>query len=165
MANLTISMSKIRKILRMNSQGRSTRFIAAQIDSSRNTVRKYLAALKKSGFTFEEVNNLNDKELEDLFGKTRENNQPSSRMQSMLRCFPHVDKELKKTGMNRQLGYSSPADLVNLYPQFYWNSVAPHVQTAIRYLNVTSSGRQWIANLYSNVFRAERDISLSGPQK
>ena len=84
MANLTISMSKIRKILKMNSQGRSTRFIAAQIESSRNTVRKYLAVLKKSGFTFEEVNNLNDKELEDLFGKTRKNNQPSSRMQSML---------------------------------------------------------------------------------
>jgi hypothetical protein len=73
--------------------------------------------------------------------------------------------EFEETGMNRQLGYNSPADLVNLYPQFYWNSVAPHVQTAIRYLNVTSSGRQWIANLYSNVFRAERDIALSGPQK
>ncbi|WP_428330299.1 hypothetical protein [Mucilaginibacter sp.] len=62
-----------------------------------------MAILKNSGFTFEEVNNLNDKELEDLFGKTRENNQPSSRMQSMQRCFPHVDKELKKTGMNRQI--------------------------------------------------------------
>jgi hypothetical protein len=73
--------------------------------------------------------------------------------------------EFEESGLNRQLGYSSPADLVNLYPQFYWNSVAPHVQTAIRYLNVTSSGRQWIANLYSNVFRAEREISLSGPQK
>ncbi|WP_454617007.1 metal-dependent phosphohydrolase [Bradyrhizobium cenepequi] len=73
--------------------------------------------------------------------------------------------EFEETGLNRQLGYNSPADLINLYPQFYWNSVAPHVQTAIRYLNVTSSGRQWIANLYSNVFRAERDISLSGPQK
>ncbi len=73
--------------------------------------------------------------------------------------------EFEEAGLNRQLGYSSPADLVNLYPQFYWNSVAPHVQTAIRYLNVTSSGRQWIANLYSNVFRAEREISLSGPQK
>jgi hypothetical protein len=73
--------------------------------------------------------------------------------------------EFEESGLNRQFGYSSPADLVNLYPQFYWNSVAPHVQTAIRYLNVTSSGRQWIANLYSNVFRAERDISLSGPQK
>lgn len=73
--------------------------------------------------------------------------------------------EFEESGLNRQLGYSSPADLVNLYPQFYWNCVAPHVQTAIRYLNVTSSGRQWIANLYSNVFRAEGDISLSGPQK
>lgn len=73
--------------------------------------------------------------------------------------------EFEETGLNRQLGYSSPADIVNLYPQFYWNSVAPHVQQAIRYLNVTSAGRQWIANLYSNIFRAERDIPLSGPQK
>ena len=73
--------------------------------------------------------------------------------------------EFEEVGINRQLGYDSPADIVNRYPQFYWNSVAPQVQTAIRYLNVTSSGRQWIANLYSNVFRAERDIALSGPQK
>jgi hypothetical protein len=72
--------------------------------------------------------------------------------------------EFEETGLNRQFGYSSPADVVNLYPQFYWNSVAPHVQKAIRYLNVTSAGRQWIANLYSNVFRAERDIPLSGPE-
>ena len=72
--------------------------------------------------------------------------------------------EFEEAGVNRQLGYASPADLVDLYPQFYWNSVSPRVQTAIRYLNVTSSGRQWIANLYSNVFRAERDVSLSGPQ-
>jgi len=73
--------------------------------------------------------------------------------------------EFEEIGLNRQLGYNTPADVVNLYPKFYWNCVAPHVQTAIRYLNVTSSGRHWIANLYSNLFRAERDISLSGPQK
>jgi len=73
--------------------------------------------------------------------------------------------EFEEVGMNRQLGYRSPADLTDLYPQFYYNSVAPHIQTAIRYLNVTSSGRNWIANLYSNVFRAERDLSLSGPER
>jgi hypothetical protein len=73
--------------------------------------------------------------------------------------------EFEEVGINRQLGYESPADIVNSYPQFYWNSVAPHIQTEIEYLNKTSSGRQWIANLYANVFRAERDISLSGPQK
>jgi hypothetical protein len=73
--------------------------------------------------------------------------------------------EFEEVGMNKQLGYTSPADLTNLYPQFYWNSVSPHIQKAIRYLNVTSSGRQWIASLYSNVFRAERDLSLSGPER
>jgi hypothetical protein len=72
--------------------------------------------------------------------------------------------EFEEVGMNRQLGYSSPADLTDQYPQFYWSSVAVHVQPAIRYLNVTSSGRQWIATLYSNVFRAERELNLSGPQ-
>jgi hypothetical protein len=72
--------------------------------------------------------------------------------------------EFEEVGMNRQLGYDSPADIVNRYPQFYWNSVAPHIQTEIGYLNKTSSGRQWIANLYANVFRAEREIKLSGPQ-
>jgi hypothetical protein len=73
--------------------------------------------------------------------------------------------EFEEVGINRQLGYDSPADIVNRYPQFYWNSVAPHIQTEIGYLNKTSSGRQWISNLYGNVFRAERDISLSGPQR
>jgi hypothetical protein len=71
--------------------------------------------------------------------------------------------EFEEVGMNKQLGYSSPADLTDLYPKFYWNSVSPYIQNAVRYLNVTSGGRQWIANLYSNVFRAERELSLSGP--
>jgi hypothetical protein len=72
--------------------------------------------------------------------------------------------EFEETGMNKQLGYATPADVVYRYPQFYWNTVAPQISTAIRYLNVTSSGRQWIANLYGNVFRAEREMRLSGPQ-
>jgi hypothetical protein len=72
--------------------------------------------------------------------------------------------EFEEAGLNRQLGYTSPADLIDLYPKFYWGSVSEHVQTAIRYLNVTSSGRQWIASLYSNIFRAERDDNLLGPE-
>jgi hypothetical protein len=72
--------------------------------------------------------------------------------------------EFEEVGMNKTLGYATPADVVYKYPQFYWNNVAPQIQTAIRYLNVTSSGRQWIANLHSNVFRAEREMNLSGPQ-
>ena len=72
--------------------------------------------------------------------------------------------EFEEIGINRQLGYGSPADIVDLYPQFYWNSVCPHIKTAIRYLSVTQSGRQWIANLYSNVYRAERAIGQALPR-
>ena len=72
--------------------------------------------------------------------------------------------EFEETGLNEQLGYASPSDLVDKYPQLYWDKVSPHIQEAIHYLNVTSSGRQWIAGLYSNLFRAERDLRLSGPQ-
>jgi hypothetical protein len=71
--------------------------------------------------------------------------------------------EFEEIGLNKQFGYESPADLFDKYPQFYWNSVFPH-QAGIRYLNVTSRGRQWIAGLYSNVFRAERNLHLAGPQ-
>ena len=73
--------------------------------------------------------------------------------------------EFEEVGMNRQLGYTSPADLTDQYPQFYWHGVSAHIQTAIRYLNVTSRGRQWIAGLYSNVLSAEREINLLGPKR
>jgi len=72
--------------------------------------------------------------------------------------------EFEEIGLNEKLGYKTPADVVYKYTQFYWKNVAPQIQTAIRYLNVTSSGRQWVANLYSNVFRAERELTQSGPQ-
>jgi hypothetical protein len=74
---------------------------------------------------------------------------------------------LRAADLIGQLGdpnYLKKANVVYRYPQFYWNNVAPQIQTAIRYLNVTSSGRQWIANLHSNVFRAENEMNLSGPQ-
>jgi len=72
--------------------------------------------------------------------------------------------EFEEIGLTKTFGYDTPADVVYKYPQFYWNTVAPQIGTAIRYLNVTASGRQWVANLYSNVFRAERELSHSGPQ-
>src|SRR5271167_4454232 len=81
-----------------------------------------------------------------------------------LRKTNAIYYEFEEIGLNRQLGYESPADLVDKYPQFYWDKVSPYIQNAIRYLNVTSSGRQWINGLYSNVLRAEHELRLFGPQ-
>ena len=71
--------------------------------------------------------------------------------------------EFEENGINQELGYGSPADVVDLYPQFYWENASRHVECAIRYLSVTESGRQWIANLYSNIYRAERAIGHALP--
>jgi hypothetical protein len=73
--------------------------------------------------------------------------------------------EFEEIGLNRQLGYASPADLVERFPDFYWNSVSPHLDEAVSYLNVTAAGRQWIANLHSHVFCAEHSFALMGPQR
>jgi hypothetical protein len=72
--------------------------------------------------------------------------------------------EFEEIGLNKKLGYDTLTDVVYEYPQFCWNTVAPQIKMAIRYLNLTSRGRQWVANLYGNVFRAERELHLSGPQ-
>jgi len=93
-------MSKIRQILRMYSQGRSKLSIAAQTGVSRNTAKKYMAAFEASGLTFEQVNSLNDKELDDFFGTVKQM-PPQDRLVHLQRCFPRIDKELKKPGETR----------------------------------------------------------------
>lgn len=63
-------------------------------------------------------------------------------------------RELEEAGKSSQLGYSSPADLIEKYPQFYWSYVSSHIEEGKKYLGLTDSGRQWIANLNDHLFRA-----------
>jgi hypothetical protein len=73
--------------------------------------------------------------------------------------------EFEEIGMNRQLGYSSPADIIDKYPAFFWNSVSMHLEDGIKYLNMTVSGRQWIANLHHHILCAEHSDRFMGPQR
>ena len=73
--------------------------------------------------------------------------------------------EFEEIGMNRQLGYSSPADIIDKYPAFFWNSVSTHIEDGIKYLNMTVSGRQWIANLHHHILCAEHAHRFMGPQR
>ncbi len=54
-------------------------------------------------------------------------------------------------------------DLADQYPRFYWNAVQPYIKDAIRYLQLTQDGKQWLANLYANVFAIEHKQSRFGP--
>lgn len=102
MANNPISMSKIRQILRLHSQGRSKLLIADQTGVSRNTLKKYLKEFEQSGLSYTEITALCDKDLEDLFTKPGAK-PPNIRMETLFSLFPAMDKELKRKGVTRYL--------------------------------------------------------------
>jgi transposase len=102
MANKPISMIKIRQILRLHTQGHSKLKIAMQTGVARNTLKKYLAAFAASGLSFEQINVLSDKDLEDMFVKP-EDKPLSEKLQTLFNLFPGIDKELKKKGVTRQM--------------------------------------------------------------
>ncbi len=71
--------------------------------------------------------------------------------------------EFAETGMAEELGYNSPADLADKYPDFFWTRVQPLIGPALGYLELTTEGKQWIAALNSNVFQVEHSRRFVGP--
>ncbi|EWY41926.1 metal-dependent phosphohydrolase [Skermanella stibiiresistens SB22] len=80
-----------------------------------------------------------------------------------LRKISGLYYEFLETGVAERLGYRSPADLVDHYPEFFWTRIEPFVGAGLRYLELTSSGKNWIANLYSHVFSVEHHRRSLGP--
>jgi hypothetical protein len=71
--------------------------------------------------------------------------------------------EFAETGMAEELGFSSPLDLIERYPEFFWTNVQPYIGKAVCYLEQTIEGKQWAAQLYNHLFQAERRTSALGP--
>ena len=71
--------------------------------------------------------------------------------------------EFVEIGLAEELGYTSPADVLHRYPEFFWGCVQPYIEPALRYLELTTEGKQWLASLYNNVFQAEKRFSRIGP--
>ncbi len=74
-----------------------------------------------------------------------------------LQKLPALFYEFHETGTTERLGVSNPLELRKNYPSFFWNVVRPYIADAITYLNVTSDGQRWVANLHSNVFQVEHE--------
>ena len=91
MANKSISMIKIRQILRMHTQGYSKLQIAVQTSMSRNTLKKYIKEFTSSKLTFDEISSLSDKDLEDLFVKTGDKH-VNEKLRTLFSLLPTIDK-------------------------------------------------------------------------
>jgi transposase len=95
-------MSNIRHILRLHTQNMTMTEIIVQTGIPRHTLKKILDEFKGSGLSFVEINELNDKDLQEFFGKL-EDSPVDAKLQTLFNLFPHIDRELKRNGVTKQL--------------------------------------------------------------
>ena len=122
MANKQIEMRKVKRIFKLYSIGVSKRQISKQLGLSRNTVTKYIAFFKRYNLTAYEVDALTLEELHKLFKS--EQRTKSEQLQTLERYFAYFDKELRKTGVTKQLlwqeYYAKHPDGFQLSQFRYW---------------------------------------------
>lgn len=97
MSNNFIQMSKLRQILKMHSQRISKLSIAETVGVSRNTVKNYVNTYERLARSFEELDQLEDKELDDLF-KRQHTVQHESEVKTLYAFFPEAEKKLSRRG-------------------------------------------------------------------
>jgi hypothetical protein len=68
MANKTILMSRIRQILGLYTEGTSKKKVRELTGASRNTIKKYIQNFHREPLTFFQISEMNDHDLEQLFG-------------------------------------------------------------------------------------------------
>lgn len=102
MANKLILMIKIKQIIRLYTQSKGTKFISRQTGVARNTVRKYILKFRQTHLTYEQIYELSDHELSELFGNPPVIKEPLKRYQELKEFFPYMDKTLRRTGFTRQ---------------------------------------------------------------
>lgn len=112
MANKLTDMSKVRKVIQLHHQGKSKLFISNYLSLSRNTVKKYITFYQLLNISIDDVNKRSDSELEELFSKNKEQSL-SPRLKTLYEFFPSVERELKKTGVTKQLMWE---EYIKKYP-------------------------------------------------
>ncbi|MGD0343112.1 MAG: IS21 family transposase [Bacteroidales bacterium] len=95
-------MSKLKRLLQLHSQGKSKLFISKYLELSRNIVDKYILQYRLLDLPLEEIEKLTDTDLDKLFFvQVKEDLAP--RQKVLYSFFPYMEKELRKTGVTRQL--------------------------------------------------------------
>jgi transposase len=99
MAGKTITMNKLKQIIRLRKEGVALQTIAKAVDISRNTVKKYLRLIEIKELSAEELLQLQDHALDALL----QDPDPADEMRltALSTMFPYFERELLRTGVTR----------------------------------------------------------------
>lgn len=121
MANRTIEMYKIRQIIRLSQDGKGSKYISASVGISRNTVKKYLALLRGSGYDVTQLFAMSDDKLLSLLGVAqRPQWSPSQRSKALEPLLADYAHQLRKNrGVTKWMLYEQ---YKQLHPNGYKSS-------------------------------------------
>ena len=123
MANKAISMSKVRQIIKLYSQGIGKKNIGLRLGMSKNTVKLYVRQLLALRRTQEDLISLTDYELNKLFHPPQQEILLNARLKQLYDFFPGMEKQMRRRGMtiSRQIEAYKV-----LYPQGYKDTAFYH---------------------------------------
>lgn len=110
-----MAMNKLRTVIRLYVEGKGKKLIALYLDISKNTVTKYIRLFTGSKLSYQQVNEMSDKELYRLFQMPSEKEIPL-RLQGLIAFLPRVQKELKRPGVTRLLMWE---EYISKHPDGY----------------------------------------------
>jgi hypothetical protein len=64
-------------------------------------------------------------------------------------------RQLEEAGVAERMGYRDAADVIETYPQRFWDQLLPQIQLALSYLKYTGGGQTWLARLNSQMLIEE----------
>jgi predicted transcriptional regulator len=100
MAGQRINIMELKQLIRLKKEGFSNRKIADLLHVSRNTVNEYVRIFTSYGLSYDELMNLDDQSLNDLFPCVSEIE--NHRFVTLSEQFTYFHKELKKPGCTLQ---------------------------------------------------------------
>lgn len=103
MANKSLTMLQIRRLLQVLDSGLSRRQIAKQLSISRNTVDAYCQRFKSSGKSIGELLDLPDEGLSELVFDNTATSRKDGRYERLSLRLAHYLAELNRTGVTRLL--------------------------------------------------------------
>jgi transposase len=103
MANKPISMTIVKRIVQLRSEGVSKLQIAKKLGIHRKTLDDYLVKLELTGKSHQKLLFYSEEEIGALIHQEPPNREPDQRYYDLEQRFPYFAKELARTGVTRML--------------------------------------------------------------
>jgi transposase len=103
MANKTISMTQLKRIIQLRSEGYNKLSISQKIGLHRKTLNDYLKKLDSTGESYQQLLSRSDDYLSNIVFNSANTRVPDTRYSDLEKRFPYFNEQLGKTGVTRLL--------------------------------------------------------------